>query len=162
MEKENGGNGIFREKSLKRAASPEELNDYIRVTSPGVWLVFAGIIIFLLGIFGWAYFGQLETSLEVYGESDGGVFTGFVKSDTFLQLKEGMEAVYADSRGTVTKLSPYPKPAVEVVPIQLWETLGLQSDTPLYPVTCAVSMPDGSYNVRIVLEKIRPIDLLLN
>ena len=29
---------IFREKSLERVESPEQLNDYIRVASPGVWL----------------------------------------------------------------------------------------------------------------------------
>ncbi len=28
--------GIFREKSLERVSSPEELNDYIRVTTPSV------------------------------------------------------------------------------------------------------------------------------
>ena len=35
---------IFREKSLKRITSPEELSDYLRVTSPSVWLVLAAVI----------------------------------------------------------------------------------------------------------------------
>ena len=28
---------LFREKNLERLESPEQLNDYLRVTSPGVW-----------------------------------------------------------------------------------------------------------------------------
>ena len=35
---------IFREKSLKRITSPEELGDYLRVTSPTVWMVLAAVI----------------------------------------------------------------------------------------------------------------------
>ena len=36
---------IFREKSIERLESPEKLNDYLRVTSPGVWLVLATVIV---------------------------------------------------------------------------------------------------------------------
>lgn len=28
---------IFRKKSVERMSSPEQLNDYIKVTNPGVW-----------------------------------------------------------------------------------------------------------------------------
>ena len=30
---------LFREKNLERLESPEQLNDYLRVTSPGVWMI---------------------------------------------------------------------------------------------------------------------------
>ena len=32
---------IFREKSLKRISSPEQLNDYIKVSQPSVWIALA-------------------------------------------------------------------------------------------------------------------------
>ena len=38
---------IFREKSLKRITSPEELGDYLRVTSPSVWMILAAVILLL-------------------------------------------------------------------------------------------------------------------
>ena len=38
---------IFRKKSLERISSPEEIDNYIKVTSPSMWLVM-GAIIFLL------------------------------------------------------------------------------------------------------------------
>ena len=40
---------LFREKSLERLESPEKLNDYLRVTSRGVWLVLARVIVGLIG-----------------------------------------------------------------------------------------------------------------
>ena len=42
--------GIFRKKSIERISSPEQLHDYIRVTTPGVWLVLIAIIILLVGV----------------------------------------------------------------------------------------------------------------
>ena len=40
---------IYREKSLERIASPEELNDYLHVTNPAVRLIMAAVIILLAG-----------------------------------------------------------------------------------------------------------------
>ena len=40
---------LFREKSLETIESPESLNDYLRVTSPGVWIILAAVIALLVG-----------------------------------------------------------------------------------------------------------------
>ncbi|MBR1740449.1 MAG: hypothetical protein IJ733_01000 [Lachnospiraceae bacterium] len=50
---------IFREKSLKRISSPEQMDDYIRVTSPSVWLILMAMIVLLIGIVVWAVFGTV-------------------------------------------------------------------------------------------------------
>ena len=41
---------VFRHKSIDRVSSPEPLNDCIRVTMPPVCLVFAAIILLLVGM----------------------------------------------------------------------------------------------------------------
>ncbi|MCR5626865.1 MAG: hypothetical protein K6F99_06070 [Lachnospiraceae bacterium] len=50
---------IFREKSIERVSSPEKLNDYIRVSSPSVWLIMGAIIVLLLGLLIWSVFGTV-------------------------------------------------------------------------------------------------------
>ena len=58
-----GGNGLdelFREKSVERISSPEDLDDYIRVTTPSVWIVLAAILILLIGMLAWSVFGTVE------------------------------------------------------------------------------------------------------
>ena len=37
---------IFRKNSVDRMSSPEQLNDCIRVTNPGVWMILAAITVF--------------------------------------------------------------------------------------------------------------------
>lgn len=50
---------IFREKSIERVSSPEKLDDYIRVTTPSVWITLAAIVILLVGVIAWGIFGEL-------------------------------------------------------------------------------------------------------
>ena len=55
---------LFREKSVERISSPEDLNDYIRVTTPSVWIVLAAILILLIGMLAWSVFGTVEVRTE--------------------------------------------------------------------------------------------------
>ena len=53
-------NGIFREKSMVRVSGPESLNDYIRVTSPSVWIALLALLVLLSGFLAWSIFGRIE------------------------------------------------------------------------------------------------------
>lgn len=44
-----------------KVKSPEQLDNYIRVTSPGSWLVLSSIIILLAGFTFWIFTGEIET-----------------------------------------------------------------------------------------------------
>ncbi len=52
-------NNLFREKSIERVSSPEKLDDYIKVVSPGIWILLAAIIVLLLGVLAWANVGTI-------------------------------------------------------------------------------------------------------
>ena len=51
---------LFRKKSLDHIESAEQLNDYIRVTSPSVWLVLLAIVLLLVGMLAWSVLGTVE------------------------------------------------------------------------------------------------------
>ena len=61
---EKKGSSIFREKSMERVSSPEALNDYIRVTTPSVWIVLIALAVLLAGMLAWSIFGTVETHNE--------------------------------------------------------------------------------------------------
>ena len=78
---------IFRKKSIDRMSSPEQLNDYIKVTNPGVWMVLAAIVILLVGVCVWGVFGKLETKLSVAAVSQDGQTVLYVKEDDLSAVK---------------------------------------------------------------------------
>ena len=55
---------LFREKNLERLESPEKLNDYLRVTSPGVWMVLGAVIVLLIGVCIWGVFGRIQATRQ--------------------------------------------------------------------------------------------------
>lgn len=44
-----------------KVKSPEQLDNYIRVTSTGTWLVLSSIIVLLAGFTFWIFTGEIET-----------------------------------------------------------------------------------------------------
>ena len=51
---------IFREKSLERIESPEQLNTYIKVINPSIWIILGAIIVLLFGFLVWGFWGDLS------------------------------------------------------------------------------------------------------
>ena len=56
---------IFRKKSLDKVKSPENLDDYIRVSSPGVWLLLISIVVLLIGVCVWSISGRIDSTVPV-------------------------------------------------------------------------------------------------
>ena len=53
---------IFRDKSLDQISTPEQLDDYIKVTKPSVWVVLIASILLIVGVLVWAVFGKIEVN----------------------------------------------------------------------------------------------------
>ena len=66
-------NKLFREKSIKRISSPEQLNDYLHVTNPGIWALLICVIVLLAGIFTWASKASIESFVTGSGRVESGV-----------------------------------------------------------------------------------------
>ena len=83
------GNGLFREKSIGRVSSPEQLDDYMRVANPGVWTLLAAVIALLIGVCVWGVFGRLDTFADTAVVSDGERSFCVVRSEYMDDVAEG-------------------------------------------------------------------------
>lgn len=130
---------IFRKKSLEKIKSPESLNDYIRVTTPGVWLLLAAVILLLVGIVLWGVFGHIETTVS--GDihiKDGEAFC-YISPDDITAVKAGDTVRCGDAVGTIT----------EVLSVDCCARVDIE-------------LPDGHYEAEIVLESINPMSFVIN
>ncbi|HCF71134.1 MAG TPA: hypothetical protein DER33_06040 [Syntrophomonas sp.] len=60
-------NSIFRKSSLERISSPEQLNEYVKVTNPGVWAVLLGLFALLIAVAIWAFAGNIPETVQLTG-----------------------------------------------------------------------------------------------
>ena len=153
---------LFREKSLEAVESPESLNDYLRVTSPGVWLVMAAVIVLLAGAILWGVFGHIRTTAQVavavsngqslcyvpYADKDGVMDQGVVTVD-------GKE--YVLDTDAECALIPVPEDA----PKGLLRSGGLKAGDWVVLVPVETDLAEGYYSGVSVTEDLRPISLLL-
>lgn len=135
---------LFREKSLKRISSPEELDGYIKVSNPSVWLIFGAILMLTIGLCAWVIFGRLEQCIPATASVQDGTMSVTVRAAQTDVLKNGMEVrVEGEPIGTVSQIDLLPDGS--------------------YLLEVAEStLADGIYDVEIVVESLSPLYFILN
>ena len=134
--------GIFRQKSIDRISSPEQLTDYLKVTNPGIWALLAAIILLLGGLFVWSMVDNLETVADGVAVVENGTAQIMVTDSVNGDIASGMTVRIGDDEYSIATVEKdeYGR-AVAFAPID---------------------KADGKYDVKIVTESIHPIKFLLD
>ncbi len=139
MEEKKKAN-IFRAETLKRISSPEQLTDYLRVTSPGIWIVLAAVVTLLVGFFVWMSVGIIETTVPV-GVSVQSRSAQVAITSGDATVAKDMTVRVGDKEAAIlsTKTDDYGR------------TVG----------TAEFDLSDGMYEGTLVTEAVHPIEFLL-
>ena len=153
---------LFREKSLEAVESPEALNDYLRVTSPGVWLVLSAVIVLLIGAVLWGIFGCINTTLPVAVSSAEGQCVCVVPYEA-LERVMGIDTVSVDGQDYALRhdqdirtliVSEETSPYIRVAS-------GLSIGDVAVAIPVDAPLADGIYTGTVITESLQPISLLL-
>ena len=153
---------IYRKKSVDRMSSPEQLNDYIKVTNPGVWMALAAIVILLVGVCVWGVFGTLETKLPVAAFSQDGQTVLFVKENDLSAVKEDMSVYIGGEVYKVVSVSAQPVVVSEDMSEYARYLGELQLGEWVYIVQINGNMPDGVYKAQVVVDSVSPLYFVFN
>lgn len=127
--------GIFREKSLEKIQSPESLNDYIRVSNPGVWLIVAAVIVLLIGACIWGILGHVDTVVS-----------------TQAVVTDGVAACEVDNTG---------KDVLKVcIGSSDCEIINVESADGVCNILAKTDLPDGTYDAKVTVESVAPFSLI--
>lgn len=136
-------NEIFRKKSLDKLKSPESLDESIKVTNPGVWLILAAVILLLVGACVWGAFGHIDSITPVSVHSQSGVITATAAEENFTSIKTGMTVHFAEYDATV-------------------ESIEKQDSGYVLTLTANETVPDGFYDGSIVIQSFKPFSFIFN
>ena len=92
-------NAIFREKSIQKVQSPDNLNEYIRVSNPGIWILMVSIAFLLVGLCIWGCFGQLHTQVQGQARCENGVVSFLLPENNAAGVQPGMTAQLGGQTG---------------------------------------------------------------
>ena len=156
---------IFRKKSLDRVSSPEQLTDYIKVSSPSVWIVLSAVVILLISVVIWSIFGAILDTVKLNALVQDGVAVCYVDGDTVVKLKAGMPSELAGTKGTVLEISGTPLSAEDLRKTMADNVAAksLIKEEWNYPVKVNASgVPDGLYEMVITIDRVKPVSFILN
>lgn len=96
MVKNEKESSLFRKSTLERVSSPEQLNEYIKVTNPNLVIILIGIFAILIAGVAWVFFGGIPNTEVLNGtvvvQSDNTPkLYCYVPISTSKVLKEGMD-----------------------------------------------------------------------
>ena len=154
---------VFRKSSIERVSSPEQLNDYIRVSNPSVWMVLIATIIFLIGVVVWGVYGTLTTTQDTVVVAEEGNVICLALADNIDKLSIGTEVRIGDNVGkiiSVSKTSPV-QIGMDFDPYTMYLG-GFKEGDWVYPVQVQIVVEKGVYKAQIIIEKLSPISFILN
>ena len=156
-------NQIFRKKSLDKVSSPEQLNDYIRVSNPGVWLVLAAVIVLLIGVCVWGIFGRLETTVGSAAVVKDGEMTLYVKEEYLGKITEGMTVRVKENEYLITSVETKPQTSPEGFDEYMLHLSGMHVGEWVFGVSAMqTDLADGVYEAEIVIESIAPMSFIFD
>ncbi|MBQ9041665.1 MAG: hypothetical protein IJ111_02490 [Eggerthellaceae bacterium] len=127
----------------RRIASPEQLNDYLKVTTPKIWLLLLAVALIIVGLLLWSGFTTVESYATGTAIADGGELTvTFDDAAKASKVQAGMEMEVGDVKAEVL-------------------TIGTDADGQLV-ASAHANIPDGSYEVRVGYNATQVISMLLN
>ena len=135
----NTGQTVYRQETLKRISSPEQLTDYLKVTGVGIWVVLITVILLLVGIFVWSALGTLETKQEAVASVKSGQAEIVLANPG--KVKEGFPVRIKSDKFTIDKI--------------------LTDEYGRAVLYVQMNVPDGDYKVEVVTNQIHPIEFLL-
>ncbi len=153
---------LFRKKSIDRVSSPEQLNEYIRVSKPRMWMILSAIVILLIGVCVWGVFGHLDTILATVAIAEDGEVTVYVKEADIASIEKGMTVVIGDAECTVSEISAQPLEVDETFTPYALHVGELQTGEWVYAVKVNGKLANGVHSAEIVIESVSPMSFVLN
>ncbi len=160
MEKQES---IFRKKSLDRVSSPEQLDNYLKVTKPSVWLILVGIIIILVGVIVWGVFSEMKTYVVVGCVVDNGTAYCYANEENHLKIKKGMivEIPSEDIEFEIENVNN----AGMIAPDNyeyLKHLINVSSGDYIFESTGKCNLKNNLYEGKVVVEVVSPLSFIFN
>lgn len=154
---------LFRKKSLDRVNSPEQLNDYIRVSNPSVWMLLAAIIVLLVGVCVWGVFGHLDTTVDAVGVCVDGTVTCYIQQAEISGIETGTIVSIDGNEYALAEVAAFSVRFDAAEGSALLPEGTLAADAPVYTAKfTAPELADGCYAVAVIVRREAPMSFVIN
>jgi hypothetical protein len=131
---------LYRKGSLERIQSPEQLNDYLRVTHPSVWVLLTAVILLLAGLLVWGSMAYIDS--VAYGKAEvtqGSMLVRFDEERAAEHVDVGMSVTVGETRSEIRSMG--------------WDEQGMFA-------LAETTLADGEYDAAVHYKQTQVLKLL--
>ena len=99
---------IFSKKAMKKLRSPDDMEKYLRITNPGMWLILGACAALLIGLLVWAFFGSMFTTVSAMCTKSNGRMVSLIPPDDFMWIEIGDKTYISGVAWKVSEIGPAP------------------------------------------------------
>lgn len=158
---------IFREKSMEKISSPEQLDDYIKVNYLGAWLVIGAVIVFLFAVAIWGMTETIDNVVEEKAYSDGEKIYCYLSEEQVRDVCEGQNAKSNEISMEVEKVADMPDNYRDMVEIigneKAVHALGISKEDWKYLVILSSENSSAGFmEISITVDSMSPMEYLFS
>lgn len=125
-------------KKTRNISSPDDLNKYLRYTSPFAWIILLICTCALVGFFVWSCVFRIQEKISGDATIQNGEVTLLINDSQKDKLAVGQKVYISEQEGEIVSFNN------------------------AQPVVSNFTLVDGNYSYTIIIKEYRPIDFLLN
>ncbi len=163
-------NDLFRKESLNNMSSPEQLNDYIKVSNPSIWLILISICILLISFLVWCFAGNIPTTIDNNAAIINNQIICYLDSDDASKVRPGMNVSTSNGLNGVVE-------SIDNIPLSSNEVSSQIKSDYIFQYLCksewnikvTISISDNNSTINnelieisIITDTVKPISFLFN
>ena len=154
----------MEDRKFKKVDSPEQLNQYIRLSNPGVWVILLSIAVLLVGVCIWGCFGKIDTKVNAVLISDNYNSYIYVKESDIEKIKEEMqvEIKSSDNNYKIIEIEESPEKVTNDMDEYARHLGNFQIGEWVYKCRIDGRVKEGAYGVDVIVESIAPMTFVFN
>lgn len=95
---------VFNKKSAEKIKSPENIDEYIKVSNPSVWLLLISIVVLLLGATFWGIFGRVDSTVATRVIVQDGNAVCYVSEENITRIEVGMTVEFENIESVIESI----------------------------------------------------------
>ena len=134
---------LFRKQVMDRLSSPEELNDYLKVTDTGAWAILVAVVLLIIGAVFWGFTTFVNSSVSGAAVVENGRMQITFDDDNLAgNMETGLTVKIGNTTATV-------------------DSVGTDENGKVF-ATADTTLADGKYTAEITYKTTQLITLLFN
>ncbi|MBR3318616.1 MAG: hypothetical protein IKG21_12430 [Atopobiaceae bacterium] len=99
---------LFKKQAAEKLYSPEDLDRYVHIAKPGIWVLLAMCTSFIVGLIVWGFFGTVYVNVNATGARIGNKVCCYLPSENASHVRVGNSARVNDEQLRVASISDIP------------------------------------------------------